>query len=179
MDIHGAENCQSVARQFVFGSRIRRRVSAVAVLLVGLRGDSPCVVVSVALLQSNSSLRALRAAIFPIFRPTRITIATVRRLSLPIHPSRDLNGASRVASTSAVTKKCVVNGLVVCNTFSAAFTLKHRERKQASARRHGGLLLRSSAPTGSWFLPLRRPLQESRPWHLGAASRSRPPGGVP
>jgi hypothetical protein len=84
-----------------------------------------------------------------------------------------------VASTSAATQKCTVNDVVVCKSFSAAFTLKHRERKQASARRHGGLLLRRSAPTGSWFLPLRRPLQESRPWHLGAVSRSRPPGGVP
>ena len=90
-----------------------------------------------------------------------------------------LNGARHVASPSAVTQKFAVNGVVVCKSFSAAFTLKHRERKQASARRHGGLLLRRSAPTGSWFLPLRRPLQESRPWHLGAASHSRPPGGVP
>jgi hypothetical protein len=126
-----------------------------------------------------SRLRGPCAAIFTIERPTRITIATVRRLSLPSQRSRDLNGASRVASTSAATQKYTVNDVVVRNSFSAAFTLKHRERKQASARRHGGLLLRRSAPTGSWFLPLRRPLQESRPWHLGAVSRSRPPGGVP
>jgi hypothetical protein len=130
-------------------------------------------------IQSNSNVRALHPAIFAIFRPTRITFATLRRLSLPSQRSRDLNGASRLASTSALTQQFAVNGLVVCKSFSAAFTLKHRERKQASARRHGGLLLRRSAPTGSWFLPLRRPLQESRPWHLGAASRSRPPGGVP
>jgi hypothetical protein len=90
----------------------------------------------------------------------------------------DLNGARRVASPSTVTQKFAVNGIVICKSFSAAFTLKHRERKQASARRHGGLLLRRSAPTGSWFLPLRRSLQESRPWYLGAASRSRPSGGV-
>jgi hypothetical protein len=124
-------------------------------------------------------LRGPCAAIFTIERPTRITIATVRRLTLPSLCSRDLNSASRMASTSAATQQFAVNGLVVCNSFSAAFTLKHRERKQASARRHGGLLLRRSAPTGSWFLPLRRSLQESRPWHLGAVSRSRPPGGVP
>ena len=34
-------------------------------------------------------------------------------------------------------------------------------------------------PLGSWFLPLRRLRQESRSWHLGAVSRSRPPGGAP
>src|SRR5258708_7255083 len=103
----------------------------------------------------------------------------VRSVSLPSQLSRDLNDESRLASTSALTQQFAVNDLVVCKSFSAAFTLKHRERKQASARRHGGLLLRRSAPTGSWFLPLRRPLQESRPWHLGAVSRSRPPGRVP
>jgi len=129
--------------------------------------------------QSASSLHALCAAIFTILQPTRITIATVRCLSLPSQRSRDLTGTSRLASTSALTQQFALNGLVVCNSFSAAFALKHRERKRASARRHGGLLLRRSAPTGSWFLPLRRPLQESRPWHLGAVSRSRPPGGVP
>src|SRR5438477_12518153 len=41
--------------------------------------------------------------------------------------------------------KFPVNGVVICKSFSAAFTLKHRECKQASARRHGGLLLRLSA----------------------------------
>jgi hypothetical protein len=98
--------------------------------------------------QPASRLRAQCVAIFTIKRPTRITIATVRCLSLPSQRSRDLNGASRVASTSAVTQKSAVSGVVVCKSFSAAFTLKHRERKQASARRHGGLLLRRSAPTG-------------------------------
>jgi hypothetical protein len=72
-----------------------------------------------------------------------------------------------------------VKGIVVRTRFSAAFTLKHRECKQASALRRGGLLLRLSA---LWVLvppTLRAPLQESRPWHLGAVSHSRPPGGVP
>lgn len=58
--------------------------------------------------------------------------------------------------------------------------LKHRERKQACALRHGGLLLRY-APEQRVLVPPTRAgaLQESRPWHLGAVSRSRPPGRVP
>ena len=42
----------------------------------------------------------------------------------------------------------------VLTPYSAAFTLKHRECKQSSAPRRGGLLLRGSAPMRSWFLPL-------------------------
>ena len=33
--------------------------------------------------------------------------------------------------------------------------------------------------TGDYEVDHAGTLQESRPWHLGAASRSRPPGGVP
>src|SRR5580693_7304671 len=60
-------------------------------------------------IQSNSSLLTVRAAIFAMLRRTRITFATSRRLSLPSQRSRDLNGASRLASTSALTQQFAVN----------------------------------------------------------------------
>jgi hypothetical protein len=63
-------------------------------------------------------------------------------------------------------------------SFSSA-ALKHRERQRGCAQRLGGLLLRSRACTGFGSSRFAGTLQESRPWHLGAASRSRPPGGVP
>ena len=49
-----------------------------------------------------------------------------------------------------------LNDIVVCESFSAAFTLKHRECKQVSARRHGGLLLRRSATMGVLAPPASR-----------------------
>jgi hypothetical protein len=52
----------------------------------------------------------------------------------------------------SIQSAAAVNGVVVWSSFSAAFALKHRERKQASARRHGGLLLRGSAPTTAVWL---------------------------
>ena len=57
--------------------------------------------------------------------------------------------------------------------------LKHRERRRGCARWHGGLLLRYRAGIGLGSSRFAGALQESRPWHLGAASRSRPSGGVP
>src|SRR4029077_15606779 len=57
--------------------------------------------------------------------------------------------------------------------------LKHRERQRGCALRRSGLLLRYCACTGFGSSRFAGTLQESRPWHLGAASRSRPPGGVP
>jgi len=41
--------------------------------------------------------------------------------------------------------------------------------KSGCARRRGGVLLRLRRPSGSWFLPVPGTLQESTPWHLGAA----------
>ena len=63
-------------------------------------------------------------------------------------------------------------------TFSP-IALKHRDRQRGCALRHGGLLLRYCASSGFGSSRIAGTLQESRPWHLGAASRSRPPGGVP
>ena len=57
--------------------------------------------------------------------------------------------------------------------------LKHRERRRGCALRRGGLLLRYRAGIGLGSSRFAGTLQESRPWHLGAASRSRPSGGVP
>jgi hypothetical protein len=54
-----------------------------------------------------------------------------------------------------------------------------RPQLRGCALRHGGLLLRYCACTGFGSSRFAGTLQESRPWHLGAASRSRPPGGVP
>jgi hypothetical protein len=65
-------------------------------------------------------------------------------------------------STDHSQQRCLVRALL------SPFALKHRECRQGSALRRGGLLLRRSAlmvlvpPTGG-------PHQESRPWHLGAA----------
>jgi hypothetical protein len=56
---------------------------------------------------------------------------------------------------------------------------KHRERQRGCALRLCGLLLRCRAYTGFGSSHFAGTLQESRPWHLGAALRSRPPGGVP
>src|ERR1700682_5417312 len=67
--------------------------------------------------------------------------------------SRELHRAFRILYTSAA-KQSHLSGVVVLTPYSAAFTLKHRECKQSSARRLGGLLLRDSAPMRSWFLPL-------------------------
>jgi hypothetical protein len=52
----------------------------------------------------------------------------------------------------SIQSAAAVNGVVVWSSFSAAFALEHRERKQASARRHSGLLLRKSAPTTAVWL---------------------------
>src|SRR5204862_346014 len=57
--------------------------------------------------------------------------------------------------------------------------LKHREQERGCALRLCGLLLRCRACTGFGSSRSAGTRQESRPWHLGAASRSRPPGGVP
>jgi hypothetical protein len=54
-----------------------------------------------------------------------------------------------------------------------------RPQLRGCALRHGGVLLRYCACTGFGSSRFAGTLQESRPWHLGAASRSRPPGGVP
>jgi len=117
--------------------------------------------------------------IHDIAGPRESQSPTVRCLTLPSQRSRDLNGAPRVASTLAVTK--TMHHQRYCR-LQVLFSRFHSQvpRTQASqARRHGGLLLRRSAPTGSCSSHFAGPLQESRPWHLGAASRSRPPGGVP
>ncbi len=99
----------------------------------------------------------------------------------------------------SVPKKCHLDGVVVLTPFSAAFTLKHRECKQASARRRGGLLLRGSAsyevlvpPTsrapskkadlGTWELSHTRALRVVCLERLRASSRSRnqnPAGALP
>jgi len=130
-------------------------------------------------IRSNSSLRALRAAISRYCGPTRITIATVRCLTLPSQRSRDLNGAPRVASTLQLPKN---NAPSTVLSFASPFQPLHSQvpRTQASQR---PAARRSSAsqerPYGVLVPPTSQALQESRPWHLGAASRSRPPGGVP
>ena len=53
-------------------------------------------------------------------------------------------------------QKSHLSGTVVLTPFSAAFTLKHRECKQSSARRRGGPLLRGSAPKGVLVPPTSR-----------------------
>jgi hypothetical protein len=100
------------------------------------------------------------------------------RTDPPLLPSQHGESSSasfRVVSTSVV-RKCHLNGVLVCTPFSAAFTLKHRECKQVSARRLGGLLLRRSAPTGSRFLPLRGHPPRKQTLALGSCLTLAPSG---
>jgi hypothetical protein len=73
-------------------------------------------------------------------------------------------------------QKSHLNAVVFFTPFSAAFTLKHRECKQASAHRRGGLLLRGSAPMRSWFLPLRGHPPRKQTLALGSCLTLAPSG---
>jgi hypothetical protein len=95
--------------------------------------------------------------------------------ALPDERGEQSSCSFRFVLTSA-TQKCDLDGLIIYISFSAAFTLKHRECKQSSARRRGGLLLRRSAPTGSRFLPLRGHPPRKQTLALGSCLTLAPSG---
>lgn len=83
-----------------------------------------------------------------------------RHTAISPHKSEDSNRPCHVVSTSLT--QCPVNDVVVGPSFPAALALKHRECKRVRARRHGGLLLRRSAPEPSLLLSLGTDTAETR-----------------
>jgi hypothetical protein len=110
--------------------------------------------------RSNRRLPAVRGRRLSIASPGTGRTFSVCRMFLPRLPAPTLSHVYRYFPFSPI-------------------ALKHRERQRGCALRLGGLLLRYCACPGFGSSRFAGTLQESRPWHLGAASRSRPPGGVP
>ena len=104
----------------------------------------------------------------------------VRKRRLTDRQSWDSPNVVSVPSFSPRLPTTHQSALFVATPFPfSPIAVKHRERQRGCALRHGGLLLRFCACAGFGSSRFAGTLQESRPWHLGAASRSRPPGGVP